>query len=101
MTDNISFFDALARALSDTGAGVVSVIGRVDATVHGWLSGVGVAPATQNWLLTFLMATVVIIMMNRFRYVVHGAVVIVGSLTAMELMKPMLLAIGAKLIFFG
>ena len=93
--------DAFRNGASDASIILLQVFNTVTTGFHIWLSHLGLPASAQAWIATVLLLLSMVLMMNQFRYLVRGGFVLVASLTALELIKPVLLAIAAGVLFIS
>lgn len=99
--NSIQFIDAFLSGGKDATRILLSASSTAVTGAHIWLSHLGVPTSIQTWLATALLLFSAVLMMNQFRYLVRGGFVLVASLTALELIKPALLAIAAAVLLIS
>jgi antibiotic biosynthesis monooxygenase (ABM) superfamily enzyme len=99
--DTIQFIDAFRNGAQDAGYIAVSAFGAAVSGLHIWFAHLGVPATMQTWFATALLLFSVVLMTNQFRYLIRGGFILVASLTALELIKPVLLAVAAGVLFIS
>ncbi len=98
MSDQTAILDAAQDAVQDAGRLAMDGIQATDIDVRTFLADLGFSHFGQSCLFALLLAALVILMMNRLRYVLRGGMLLFASLMAVELIKPAFVAIGARLL---
>jgi antibiotic biosynthesis monooxygenase (ABM) superfamily enzyme len=99
--NSIQFMNSFRDGANDAGSILVNAIDTAVAGMHIWLTQMGMPSSVQTWFASALVLFSVVLMVNQFRYFVRGGCVLVASLTALELIKPALLALAAGVLFAG
>ena len=97
--NSVQFIDSFRAGAHDAGMLVLNATSGILTGLHIWLTHAGVPASTQTWFATALLLFSVVLMVNQFRYLVRGGFVLVASLAAVELIKPVLLALAAGVLF--
>lgn len=99
--NSIQFMNAFRSGAGDASLVLLNAFNTVMAGLHVWLGHLGLPSSTQTWFANALLLFSVVLMVNQFRYLVRGGFVLVVSLTALELIKPALLAVAAAVLFIS
>jgi hypothetical protein len=98
MSQNDAFLDAANGGIRDAGTVAMDAILATDAALRGLLGHLGVSYTVQTWLFAIILGVLVIVMMNQLRLLLQGGLLFIVSMMAVELVKPVFLAIGARLL---
>jgi hypothetical protein len=98
MSQKDAFLDIAESGARDAGTIVMDVILATDSALRGLLTNLGLSYTVQTWLFAVILAVIVILMMNQLRLLWRGGLLLVVSMMAVELVKPVFVAIGARLL---
>lgn len=99
--NSIQFMDAFRNGADDAGYILLNALSTAVGGLHVWFTHLGLPATVQTWFATALLLLSVVLMTNQFRYLVRGGFILVASLTALELIKPALLAVAAGVLFIS